>query len=459
MNPRVVIAGTKSGVGKTTITIGLMAAFVEQGYNVQPYKVGPDYIDPGFHTIVTDNQSRNLDSYFLSEEGVRESFLNSAQEADISIVEGVMGLFDGKQGRKKQGSTAQIAKMLKAPVVLVLDVKKMAQSAAAMAYGYKNFDCDLNLAGVILNNVGSERHYEMIKGPIEEEVGVKVLGYLPSQQELELPERHLGLVPTAESEELTEYITQLTALITEYLDLEAVVELAKTSAELELAEQKIFVETDEYDLTLGVAYDQAFNFYYQDNLDILENLGVKLEYFSPINDQKLPEVDGLYIGGGFPESFLEKLAANQSMKEKIYQQVEAGLPIYAECGGLMYLTEQIINFAQESFPMVGLIPAQVEMQDRLQAMGYVKAKACQDNLLLKAGEEVKGHEFHYSKLINLVDELDYSYQLFGGKGEDGRLEGLVMDNLLASYLHLHFGSNLQVARRFLDNCQAYKEVN
>jgi len=453
MYPRIVIAGTQSGVGKTTVAIGLMAALSKKGYQVYPYKVGPDYIDPGFHALITGNSSRNLDSYLLGEEGVKESFLHSATKADISIIEGVMGLFDGKQGQQDKGSTADIAKILDAPVILVLDVKKMAQSAAAIAYGYKNFDSKLNIVGVILNNVGSDRHYRMVKEAIEAEVGLKVLGYLPRQKELSLPERHLGLVPTAESEELREFISKLVKLITEYIDLEELISLSKDVPNIELKPRRLFIKNNKYKVTLGVAYDQAFNFYYQDNFDILEGLGAKLKFFSPIKDKEVPEVDGLYIGGGFPESFLLELSENRSMKESIYQQVKAGLPIYAECGGLMYLTEGINNFDGTFFSMVGAIPVQVKMENRLQAMGYVKAVATKDNLLLKAGQEVKGHEFHYSKLINLIEDDNYAYQLFGGKGADGRYEGVAVNNLLASYLHLHFGSNLDMVKRFLTICR------
>ncbi len=452
MIPRLVIAGTSSGVGKTTISIGLMAALTEQGYDVQPFKVGPDYIDPGFHTLVTANSSRNLDSYFLNKAKLKETLLYGAQKADISIIEGVMGLFDGKKGKNSAGSTAQVAKILQTPVILVIDAKKMAQSAAAMAYGYQNFDKELNLSGVILNNIASKGHYQMIKDRIISQLDLEVLGYLPSNQELKLPERHLGLVPTSESNELRQFITKLKSLIKNYIDLEKVVELAQEASKLKVKEERIFNLKKEFDLKLGLAYDQAFNFYYQANLDILEGLGAELKYFSPVNDKKLPEVDGLYLGGGFPESYLAELAANQSMQDDIYQQVQSGLAIYAECGGLAYLTEEIIDFTGKSFSMLGLIPGRVEMRDNLQAMGYVKAKARQDNLLLEAGEEVKGHEFHYSKLILPDENNNYSYQLSGGKGESGRKEGVVANNLLASYVHLNFASKIDLARRFLQYC-------
>lgn len=452
---RIVIAGTQSGVGKTTIAIGLMAALVNKGYKVQPFKVGPDYIDPGFHSLVTGIKSRNLDSYFLGEDGVKEVFLNSAEKADISIIEGVMGLFDGK-GKKGISSTAQIAKILNAPVILVIDAKKLAQSGAAIAYGYKNYDPELNVKGIILNNIASQGHYQMIKTPIEEKVGIKVIGYLPKNIQLELPERHLGLVPTQESKKLKYFFKEISKEISSYIDLEQVLNISKNSNQtVSLSEKKIYKQGIKCNVDIGVAYDQAFNFYYQDSLDILEKQGVNIKYFSPLKDNRLPEVDGLYIGGGFPESFLEDLAANKSMKIDIYNKIKVGLPTYAECGGLMYLTRQITNFDSQEFPMVGIIPACTMMEKKLQAMGYVEVKAIQDNLLLKKGQQARGHEFHYSRLVNLKAD-NFTYQVSGGKGVSGRLAGYQYKNLLASYIHLHFGNNPDLAKNFLNSCLHYK---
>jgi len=455
VKPRLVIAGTQSGVGKTTISIGLMAALSQAGYHVQPYKVGPDYIDPGFHTLVTGNQARNLDSYFLEEAGIKETWLQAAKEADISLIEGVMGLYDGKNGQTDQGSTAQIAKMLQAPVILVIDVKKKARSAAALAAGYKNFDSQLKVAGVIVNNVGSKRHYQMVKEAIEGETDLPVVGYLPRRQELELPERHLGLVPVEESQELTAFIDKLVPLIKEYIDLEQLMELASRVPQLNKEAEKLFAAEEQFAVDVGVAYDQAFNFYYQANLDMLEVRGANLKYFSPLEDDSLPAVDGLYLGGGFPESFLGSLAENEQLKTEILTTIKSGLPVYAECGGLMYLTDEIVNLAGTSFPMVGAIPGCVEMTDSLQAMGYRKVEASQDNILLKQGQTIKGHEFHYSKLEVKDGDLDYAYQF----QELDKQEGIKFKNLLASYLHLHFGNNPQVVDNYLNCCRQYQGRN
>lgn len=432
-------------MGKTTISLGLMAALTEREYEIQPYKVGPDYIDPGFHSLVTGNQSYNLDSYFLGKSGVKELFANSLVGSDLAIIEGVMGLFDGK-GKKGVSSTAEIAKTLDAPVILVVDGKKMAQSGAALAYGYKNYDPELNVKGVILNNIASDRHYQLLKDAIEDQpVGLKVLGYIPRQDELELPERHLGLVPTQESQDLKVFIDRLVKIMEEYIDLEKVVEISKKCSEITINETKLYEQENRFNVRLGIAYDQAFNFYYQYNLDLLEELGAELIYFSPVKDKKLPDVDAVYLGGGFPESFLEKLAENKSMKADLKKKVSLGMPIYAECGGLMYLSKGIIDHEDKFYPMVGLLPAFTEMIDSLQEMGYREIEVNRDNIILDRGEKARGHVFHYSKLTDWTDEVNFCYQI------KDKLEGYqTVPNMLASYVHLHFASNPNIAHHLLD---------
>lgn len=452
------IAGTQSGVGKTTLATGLMAAMSRREYIVQPYKVGPDYIDPGFHTVATGKISRNLDSWMVSKKHLLELFQHSSQQAQISIIEGVMGLFDGHRQGGGRGSSAEVAKILSTPVILIIDAQQMAQSGAALTYGFQNYDPDLNLVGVILNRVSSKSHYRMIKEPIEE-LGVAVLGHIPQQEELELPERHLGLVPTAESNSLVEYLDELAASIEEHLDLDKIYQLAAQAEELDLVEEELFaVSENEAEISIAVARDKAFNFYYEDNLDLLRARGVKIKYFSPLQDNSLPPgISGIYIGGGFPESFLKELSENKSIQRSLKVAISQGMPTYAECGGLMYLTKKIVNFDQESYPMLGIIPGSIVMQDSLQAMGYVEATVETDNILLPAGAKIRGHEFHYSRLLNLSNKLDSAYSLKGGKGEDGRWEGFVKDNLLASYLHLHFASNSTVIDNFIEACQKFKQ--
>ncbi|MFW6306449.1 MAG: cobyrinate a,c-diamide synthase, partial [Bacillota bacterium] len=348
----IVVAGTESGVGKTTIALGLMASLTQKGYKVQPFKVGPDYIDPGFHSLATGVKSRNLDSYFLEDEGVKRVFIKGSKKADISIIEGVMGLFDGK-GEEGRSSTAEIARILDAPVVLVMDVGKVAQSAAAVAYGYKNYDPDLKVQAIILNNIASQGHYQMIKKAIEEKVGIKVIGCLYKNTELKLSERHLGLVPTFESNDIEKYFNKLRKEIDDNIDIKLLLNIMNDN-NLLIKQEKIVSEiSTKRNVNIGIAYDQAFNFYYQENLDILKERGANLIYFSPVNDTSLPDVDGIYIGGGFPESFLRELAENREMKNDIYTKIKSGLPVYAECGGLMYLARDVVDFNKEEYSMVG----------------------------------------------------------------------------------------------------------
>jgi cobyrinic acid a,c-diamide synthase len=444
-NSRLIIAGSRSGVGKTTLSLGLMAALTKRGYQVQPYKVGPDYIDPGFHTLITGNESYNLDSYFLGEDGVKNLFISSSVKSDISIIEGVMGLFDGK-GKKGVSSTAEIAKTLQAPVILIIDAGKMAQSGAALAYGYKKYDPSLNIQGVILNNIVSLRHYRLLKEAIEDEpVNLEVMGYIPRQKELALPERHLGLVPTQESKKLEAFIDDLIQLIENNIDLEKVLNLADTSNEIDSIKERVNKKEEKINVKLGIAYDEAFNFYYQLNLELLKKRGAELVYFSPIHDTKLPEVDGIYFGGGFPESFLDKLAKNKTMKQDIKEKIIQGMPAYAECGGLMYLSESIIDKKGKIHPMVGLLPGQTEMQDSLQEMGYREITSLRNNIILDKGAKARGHVFHYSSLTNLSASINKCYHI-----EDDKLEGYSpFDNVLVSYLHLHFASNPDIVNNFL----------
>ncbi|OEG63223.1 MAG: cobyrinic acid a,c-diamide synthase [Halanaerobium sp. MDAL1] len=457
MNKKIVIAGSRSGVGKTTLALGLMAALKKRGLEVQPFKVGPDYIDPGFHTLICDRNSYNLDSYFSGAAGVRNTFSKMSQQADISVIEGVMGLFDGK-GKDSVSSTAEIAKIIKAPVILVIDARKVAQSAAAVVYGYKNYDQDLNLKGVIINNVSSSHHFKLLKEAIEAKMSdLKILGYLPKNQDLELPERHLGLVPVSESRELKAYNQKLIELLEEYIDLDGIIEISESDDLVETDsaanfESGLKEKVKKEKIKIAVALDQAFNFYYQENLELLKAAGAEVIEVSPLNDSQLPEVDAVYLGGGFPESFLEELAANKEFKNDLEEKVRQGLPIYAECGGLMYLCSQVKDFEGKTYQMLDLIPAKIEMTSKLQEMGYREVEATADNLLFKKGEKARGHVFHYSKIseIDANVKRNYSYR----KKEEGYS---TLENILASYVHLHFASNPLVVKNFLLRALAYKK--
>ncbi|AKG53577.1 cobyrinic acid A,C-diamide synthase [Dehalogenimonas sp. WBC-2] len=454
--PRIVIAGTSSGVGKTTIATGLTYALRRRGRKIQPYKCGPDYIDPGYLSMAAGAPCHNLDTWMLPEAHLKELFMQFARDKDIALIEGVMGLFDGHRKTSGGGSTAHLAKLLKAPVVLVLNIAKMGESAAAMALGYCSYDPDLKITGIILNQVGSQSHLNSAKTAIEERCHIPVIGALPKNAELNIPERHLGLTPVAESETETAFLDKLGDIIEANIDIELLMELAGQAPDFPSIDNPILFPKSPMPrrCRIAVARDAAFNFYYQANIELLNAWGADIVYFSPIADACLPAgVNGVYIGGGFPEVFLQELEANCSMKLAIQSAVAAGLPVYAECGGLMYLSESITNFAHQSFKMVGLLPGGCVMQGKLQRLGYTVAEALKDTPLAEKGQELRGHMFHWSHL-EAPGTAEAAYHIIE---PNNHLEGFVSgpkNNLLASYLHLHFGSDTRLYHRFIEHCSA-----
>ena len=459
--PRLMIAGTHSGVGKTTITTAIMSYLTRSGYSVQPYKVGPDFIDPSYHTAATGNRSRNLDAWMMSEQTLRELFLASAVLAEIAVIEGVMGVFDGSSGTEETGSSAHIAKILNCPVVLIVDVKSMARSAAAVVSGFKNFDPDLNIAGVILNRIGSERHLKLVTEAIEKYCGIPVLGFVKKNAKLELPSRHLGLVPTIENGQLTDSVNALADEIKDSVNLNKLLEIAQTTGEMDpVSLNKNTDLVSSYSgqkVRIGIAMDEAFSFYYQDGLEVLQNKGAELVTFSPLHDKRLPEnLDGLYIGGGFPEVFIDSLADNQSIKAEIKKAGIKGMPVFAECGGLMYLSEDIVDFNGKSSAMVGLVPGSCIMEKKLVGMGYVEAEALTKNVISLPGKKIRGHEFHYSRLETTDKEFPYAFKLVRNRQQLTVLDGYAKGNILASYLHLHFASDPHLAQTFIENCKQYR---
>lgn len=362
---RIVIAGTGSGVGKTTLTIGLMAALKRKGLQVQGFKCGPDYIDPSYHTAVTKRVSRNLDSWMLSHEVVTEILVRGSQGADISVIEGVMGLYDGKRPDSNEGSTAEISVLTKSPVLLVVNCRSMARSAAAIVKGFQSFSDEVRIVGVIANQVGSDGHYQLVKTAIEQECGIPVVGYMKREEEISIPERHLGLIPSLERGELAGFIEKLADLVEKTVSIDRILELAAAPA-LEVKSKLFADQSNEKKVRIAVARDAAFNFYYPENLELLEANGAELVYFSPLAGERVPpEVDGLYIGGGFPEEFADRLAKLDGVKESVSSAVDAGLPTLAECGGYMYLTDEIETTDGQRYPMAGVISGAVKMQKRL----------------------------------------------------------------------------------------------
>ena len=438
MIPAVLIAGTHSGVGKTTITLGLMAALRGRGLKVQPFKVGPDFIDPSHHTAVCGRPSYNLDPFMMGLDGVRRSFSAALKGADVAVVEGVMGLYDG-MGASETGSTAQVAKALGIPVILVINVHGMSRSAAAIELGFAGYDPGVKLAGTILNRVGSERHVAMLKSTMQK----PVFGMMPRNRELEMKSRHLGLVM---GYELDHDLQALASFLEENAAIDEVLKLSPTACPTEKDGTPA-----EKSVRIGIAQDEAFCFYYHENLRELEKGGAELVFFSPLHGS-LPEVDGLYIGGGYPELHAAGLEAAPARRQ-IKKASEDGMPIYGECGGLMYLGEGIESDAG-SREMVGALPGTTIMTEKLQALGYVEAEVVASNPAAEMGRVVRGHEFHYSR-FDCARDAHLAYRLRRGKGiRDGK-DGLVEHNTLGGYLHAHFYS--YSVDRFIESAKSYKQ--
>ncbi|NEU74701.1 cobyrinate a,c-diamide synthase [Hassallia byssoidea VB512170] len=454
-----VIAGERSGVGKTTVTLTLLASLCRRGEIVQSFKVGPDYIDPMFHQHVTNRACRNLDPVLTSEAYIQQCFARHIQEVDFALVEGVMGLFDGIKGTKQNSSqspipslqspiasTAHIARLLDLPVVLVIDCSRLSGSVAAIAYGYCSFDPRIKIAGVVLNRVGSDRHLSLLKDSLEP-LQLPIIGVLRREDDITIPDRHLGLVPTAELPQLDAVIERLADLGDTCFDWDRLLPLLKSER---LPSPPPPLPPSPFPLRLAVARDRAFNFYYQDNLDLLQQLGAELIFWSPLEDALPKNVQGMYFGGGFPEVFAEQLAENTSAREAVKTGILAGIPTIAECGGLMYLCEEIVDFQGLSWSMVGVLPTKSVMGGRL-TLGYRRAVALQDNLLVDAGASIYGHEFHRSRLIpepNLPLFQTYRCDSEEATGD----EGWSLSNLHASYIHMHWGACPEIPQRFLAQC-------
>ncbi len=447
--PCLMIAGTHSGVGKTLLTMGLTAAFREKGLTVQVFKVGPDYIDPSHHRVISGRPCFNLDGWMLWQYGVgandgsplQKIFQKGSVGADLCLVEGVMGLFDGFGSTSDEGSSAEIAKLFDIPVLLVLDGSAMARSAAAIVQGFTQFDPGLKFAGVILNNVGGEKHAVLLKEAIESSTKVPVLGWIPKDKNLEIPERHLGLVP-AQERDFQSGIGKVKELILRYCDFNKIQQSAAESVGAN-DDSPLQRPLKSFSVRIAYGWDEAFHFYYQDNLDFLQELGAEMVPFSPIHDVQLPDdIHALYFGGGFPEVFAKELQANVSMQESIHLHSAQAIPIYAECGGLMYLSEGITDLEGKFHRLLGIIPGKITMTDCLQNFGYQQARLLEDCWMGNSREIFRAHEFHYSKWDGGDGSPAYSVKAKYG-GEEQR-EGYLNSHILASYLHLHF---LSVPRR------------
>lgn len=464
------IAGTHSGCGKTTLSLALMAALRRRGLMVQPYKVGPDFIDPGFHSQVTGRSSRNLDGWMLSRHYNEALFGKWIEEADVAVVEGVMGLFDGFDGLTESGCSSEMAKWMGIPAVLVVDARSMARSAAALVYGFSRFDPGLRLAGVIFNRVGSQAHLGFLKDAMAANLpDIPVLGGIPREDGLIIPERHLGLVTS--DEVLLDQTWQETAanLVENNLDLDTLLAATQVHVKTRAQANPCSVPASEtVPVIIAVARDAAFCFYYPDNFDLLREAGAEIRFFAPLAGETFPDdACGLYLGGGYPELFASQLSSHTALVESVRRGAARGMPIYAECGGMMFLSRFIETHDGHCYPMAGLLPFGTRMLKRRKALGYTEVELLRSCILGEAGARIRGHEFHYSEIVEdresaegmheALLEPERVYLLRRRKFEESRREGYRAGSVLASYIHLHWGSAPQAAPTFVQACREFQK--
>jgi len=458
---RIVIAAPGSGSGKTTLTLGIMDALKRRGLQVAPFKVGPDFIDPGYHRLVTGTHSINLDGWICGLEFVRATFAHHTAAADIAVIEGVMGLFDGIDGVSEAGSTAEIAKALAAPVLLVVDARSQARSAAAVVHGFASFDPGVRVAGVIFNNVASESHERILREALAaSSPEIALVGILPRDPALAIASRHLGLMTVEENPLSGEFLRHLGQVIDRHLDLDAILQFAESAPDLLVVDASDSTDhgsvvRDADRVRIAVARDAAFCFVYEDNLRLLRERGAKLCAFSPLADSALPDgISGIYLPGGYPELFAETLSGNTLLMKGIRDAIEAGMPVYAECGGFIYLTRGVCQAEAPAHPLVGIFPVQTRMLPRRKALGYREVELLGESVIGGKGTLARGHEFHYSEMGEMPTYVERLFEVCK-KGLPLGREGYRYRNCLASYIHLHFGSSPGIADNFVGHCRAY----
>ena len=449
------IAGIASGVGKTTVSLALCAAFRARGLYVQPFKCGPDFLDTGHLSSIAGRPARNLDTWMLDHERNREIFARATAGADVAIVEGMMGLFDGVSGEGEMGSAAEIAKLLSLPVILVLDAAKSARSLAAVVHGFETFDPQLRFAGLVLNRVGGESHFRLLADAIRTTTQIPLLGWMPQEESVAISERHLGLHTADEECSGDERERSFAAFAEKHLDLDGLLK----SDHAFPSQVRYRGRQKEPVISLGVARDRAFCFYYQDNLDLLEAAGAKIVPFSPLTDAELPRgLDALYLGGGYPELYAEQLSKNDSFLSSLRSFARTGRPIYAECGGMMYLAEGLRTLDDQAFAMASLLPLRIEMTGRLVRFGYVEVEFAQDCFLAKKGTVARTHSFHYSRALptgEINAPLLARYSLSGLSDKEGCISG----NVIGSYFHLHFAGNPSIPAAFVEEAHRAKRLD
>ena len=475
--PRVLLAADSSSAGKTTISVGIMAVLREMGFRVQPFKVGLDYIDPGYHSEVTGRVARNLDGYLCDIATVHEIFQHAARSSDISIIEGVRGLFEGLEATSDIGSTAQIAKMLECPVVLIINARSITRSAAAIVKGFVGFDPEVDIRGVILNNLGGGLHREKAVKAVESYTGLPVIGAISRDESMRIGMRHLGLIPAIEGRNRVDgfdaHLESIKSIIKRSVDIKALVRIAESAPELPRVVPHLYDkgkwgwDDGETCMRIGVALDEAFNFYYRDNLELLELTGAEIVYFSPLHDKRIPDVDGLYIGGGYPELFASELEKNRPIRKSICDASHADMPIFGECGGLMYLTESITTepkkhgahlmgeMEEGTYEMVGALPGSTQLTHK-RVVTYTIAHFMKDTSIGKKNMTIKAHEFHHSEILNLPKTAEFAIRTQRGTGIQDKYDGLIKKNTIGTYLHIHAASHPEFATTFIKTCKARK---
>lgn len=461
--PRLVIGAPQGRSGKTTFTLGLLRAFARQGMAVQPFKKGPDYIDASWHTAAAGCTCRNLDSFFMGKQEICSSVLHQAVGKKITIIEGAMGLYDGLD-LQGSSSTAEIAKITRTPVLLVVDMTRITRSIAAIVMGYQHFDPEVNIVGVVLNKVARPRHEKIAREAIEKFCKIPVVGAIPKDVNLAIPDRHLGLVTNGEMQETESLLDYLADVISEHVDLEKILTLAHSAPELPQCEGSLGTDLKYLKNYRGVTpkigfiQDAAFSFYYPENIEALIHLGADVVPINALIDSQLPkDLDGLYIGGGFPEVFAARLEENSSLRREIKRAGENDLPIYAECGGLMYLGRSIIT-PSRNFEMVGLLPLDTQMESKPQGHGYTIMEANSEQAWFAENTEIKGHEFHNSRVVNLASYVKFGLSVKRGYGIDGQHDGICYKNIFASYNHIHALGCPEWAERMVKLATSYNQV-
>ena len=454
--PRIVIAGTSSGVGKTSVTLALVAALRKRGLKVQTFKVGPDFLDPTHLALASGRECYNLDGWMAGREYVQNLFARETADADIAVIEGVMGLYDGADSKTSEGSSAEIAEWLSSPIMLVVNARGMARSIAAMVKGYSELEPGVNVACVMANHTGSKKHSDWMADALDSASLPPLAGSIPKGAFPELPGRHLGLVPANEGGLTNEMLDRLASVLEENSSVDEILRIARNAPPLGF-QSVTDEEPTAKKVRVGLAFDDAFRFYYADTLKKMEILGCEIVKFSPINDKGLPEgLDGIYMGGGYPELYAENLSANSPMLDAVKSFAESGKPLYAECGGLLYLSESIETMEGKSFPLAGVLRSGVKMRKKFKNLGYIEATLTADTIVGTCGAKLRGHRFHYSELESdpvLANGWDTVYSLKPRRSDEISAEGFRRRGVLASYMHTHLASQPAALKKFIESCE------